>query len=318
MAGWLGQLLQKTTQALWSPLRSGETRDCLLDEDWLEQFEEHLLKADVGLPVTLALTEALRLERNRLTTWELLHDWLKQWLMERLNRPYLQSPAPLQPTALWHPPAEALTVLLLLGVNGAGKTSLAAKLAYHYRQLGRPVTLAAADTFRAAADEQLAIWADRVDCPLVRLKPGSDPAAVAYQAVEQAKAQQHPGGVVIIDTAGRLPNQQNLLDQLTKVVRVVERQLPEGANRHALAVLEAATGQNALHQLGLFQQAVPLAGVALTKLDGSAKGGIAFALAEEKQLPLLLLTHGEQLPDVHPFSAEPFVEALLAPLLKTV
>ncbi len=202
------------------------------------------------------------------------------------------------------------TVILAVGVNGTGKTTTIGKLAWHLRQeLGRSVLLAAADTFRAAASEQLAGWAQRAECQIVTGPEGSDPGAVAFEAI--AKARSDGVDVVIVDTAGRLHTQGDLMGELAKVRRVIARQL-DGAPHETLLTLDATTGQNGLRQAKLFAEAVEVTGVVLTKLDGTARGGIALAIARELSLPVKLIGVGESVQDLRPFDAEDFARAMIA------
>jgi fused signal recognition particle receptor len=200
------------------------------------------------------------------------------------------------------------SVILVVGVNGTGKTTTIGKLANKLREHGHSVVLAAADTFRAAADEQLEIWAERAQADIVGSQKGGDPAAVAYDAIEAAQARGKD--VVVVDTAGRLHTQSNLMQELSKVRRVIEQRLP-GAPHETLLVVDATTGQNGLQQARLFGDAVGVTGVALTKLDGSAKGGIAVAIAHELGLPVKLVGVGEGLEDLRPFDPRDFAQALV-------
>jgi fused signal recognition particle receptor len=200
-------------------------------------------------------------------------------------------------------------VILMVGVNGSGKTTTIGKIAWHlHRELGLSVLMAAGDTYRAAAAEQLEAWAERAGCELVRGEPGSDPGAVAYDAVEAARARGHD--VVICDTAGRLHTQQHLMDELRKVRNVIARQ-EEGAPQETLLTIDATTGQNGLRQALLFREAVDVTGIVLTKLDGTAKGGIALAIAEELGVPVKLIGTGEALEDLRPFDPDDFARAIL-------
>ena len=207
--------------------------------------------------------------------------------------------------------SERPSVVLVVGVNGTGKTTTIGKLAERLRQHGHEVVLAAADTFRAAAEEQLDIWAKRANARFVGAERGADPASVAYDAIETAS--RDGADVVIVDTAGRLHTQTNLMDELAKVRRVIANKL-DGAPHETLLVVDATTGQNGVQQARLFGEAVGVTGVALTKLDGSAKGGIAIAISYELNLPVKLIGVGEQLDDLRPFDADDFARALLAPV----
>jgi fused signal recognition particle receptor len=205
------------------------------------------------------------------------------------------------------PPLGWPMVMLVVGVNGVGKTTTVGKLALRFKEIGRSVVLAAADTFRAAADEQLAVWAERADVPLIRHQHGSDPAAVVFDAVQSAKARKTD--LVIIDTAGRLHNKKNLMDELNKIRRVVDREYPEATMR-CMLVLDATTGQNGLNQAKEFKTAADISGIILTKLDGTAKGGVAFAIREELNLPVWYIGVGEGIDDLQAFDAKEFIEAL--------
>jgi fused signal recognition particle receptor len=263
------------------------------DAAW-ERLEEALIRADVGVRATAELVRRLE-ERGDVAT-----D-LGAALAEEITR------------LLGEPPTLHLgarpTVILVVGVNGTGKTTTIGKLASRLREHGHKVVLGAADTYRAAAEEQLEIWAERAQAGFVGGERGGDPAAVAFDAIEQAR--RDGADVVIVDTAGRLHTQANLMDELAKVRRVIERKL-EGAPHETLLVVDATTGQNGLQQARLFGEAAGVTGVALTKLDGSAKGGIAVAIAYELGLPVKLIGVGERLDDLRPFDAGDFARALVA------
>ena len=198
-------------------------------------------------------------------------------------------------------------VILVVGVNGVGKTTTIAKLANHYKQQGKSVILAAADTFRAAASEQLTIWAERVGVPIVKHQEGADPAAVVFDALASAKARQ--ADIVIVDTAGRLHTKTNLMEELKKIGRVADRQVP-GAPHQTLLILDGTTGQNAVSQAKLFGQAVPITGIVVTKLDGTAKGGVVISVKEELGVPVRWIGIGEKMDDLKPFNATDFANAL--------
>jgi fused signal recognition particle receptor len=262
------------------------------DADAWERLEEALIAADVGVPTTAELVQRLEARGDAVELGAALSEEAAQLLGD--------------------PPRLTLdgrpTVILVVGVNGTGKTTTIGKLAQKLREHGHSVLLAAADTFRAAAEEQLEIWADRSGADFVGSARGGDPAAVAYDAIEAATARGHD--VVIVDTAGRLHTQTNLMEELAKVRRVIERRLPD-APHETLLVVDATTGQNGLQQARLFGQAVEVSGVALTKLDGSAKGGVALAIAHELGLPVKLVGVGEGLDDLRPFDAQDYARALL-------
>jgi fused signal recognition particle receptor len=261
------------------------------DEAW-ERLEEALIAADVGVPTTAELVQRLEAREVAGELGAALSDEAAELLG---GPPRLDLSA--EPT-----------VILVVGVNGTGKTTTIGKLAQKLREHDHSVLLAAADTFRAAAEEQLEIWAGRAGADFVGSERGGDPAAVAYDAIEAATARGRD--VVIIDTAGRLHTQTNLMEELAKVRRVIEGRLP-GAPHETLLVVDATTGQNGLQQARLFGEAVDVTGVALTKLDGSAKGGVALAIAHELGLPVKLVGVGEGLDDLRPFDARDYANALL-------
>jgi fused signal recognition particle receptor len=263
------------------------------DEAAWERLEEALIRADVGVPATAELVRRLE-ARPDLTN-------LDTALAEEIAA-LLGDPGTLDVD-------ERPSVLLVVGVNGTGKTTTIGKLAERLRQHGHSVVLAAADTFRAAAEEQLEIWADRANAAFVGAERGADPASVAYEAIDRAT--NDGGDVVIVDTAGRLHTQANLMQELAKVRRVIEGKLA-GAPHETLLVVDATTGQNGLQQARLFGEAVGVTGVALTKLDGSAKGGIAVAIAHELGLPVKLIGVGETLEDLRPFDPDDFARALVS------
>ncbi len=266
-----------------------------------EEVEEALIAADVGATATLELVDAARarFDRDGGRTGEDARRALSTEIRDRLARVGSGR------FELGQPPA----VILFVGVNGTGKTTTIGKLAQKLREHDRSVILAAADTFRAAAEEQLEIWAQRAGADFVGSARGGDPAAVAYDAIEAAAARGHD--VVIVDTAGRLHTQTNLMEELAKVRRVIERRLP-GAPHETLLVVDATTGQNGLQQARLFRDAVDVTGVTLTKLDGSAKGGVAVAIAYELGLPVKLIGVGEGLDDLRPFDPAEFARALVS------
>ena len=283
--------LSKSRRALTAELASAAF-DPGDDTAW-ERLEEALIRADVGVRATAELVQRLE-ARPHLTD-------LNAALAEELAALFGE------PTTL-EIHADP-SVLLVVGVNGTGKTTTIGKLAERLRQHGHSVVLAAADTFRAAAEEQLEIWADRANAEFVGGERGADPASVAYDAIERAARAGRD--VVIVDTAGRLHTQSNLMQELSKVRRVIEGKL-EGAPHETLLVVDATTGQNGLQQARLFGEAVGVTGVALTKLDGSAKGGIAVAIAHELGLPVKLVGVGETLEDLRPFDGDDFARALVA------
>ncbi len=268
-----------------------------IDEDVLEELETVLLTADVGLAVTEAIVGRIR---ERAGGGDDLRALLRDELLQLL-RPCEQ---PLELVR----EGEGPFVILVVGVNGVGKTTTIGKLARRFRDEGRSVLLAAGDTFRAAAVEQLQVWGERNGVPVVAQQTGADSAAVIFDAIESARARNID--VVIADTAGRLHNKDNLMDELAKVARVIGK-ADASAPHEVLLVLDAGTGQNALAQADTFRQAVQVSGIAMTKLDGTARGGILFAVAGQLQIPIRFIGIGEQAADLRPFEAEPFVDALL-------
>src|SRR5215210_3508990 len=290
--------MAKTRQALGAELQASMFQS--LDEEAFEHLEETLIYADVGAPTTAKIVERLEDEAQsgELSGGEDLTRRLRELLADsaRVDNGMVDL-------------TERPAVLLVVGVNGSGKTTTIGKIAWHLQnELGLSVLLAAADTFRAAAAEQLQTWAERAGTQIVHGEPGSDPGAVAFDAIEAAKARGHD--VVIVDTAGRLHTQQHLMDELSKVRKVIERQVP-GAPHETLLTIDATTGQNGLCQALLFREAVDVSGIVLTKLDGTAKGGIALAIAQELGVPVKLIGIGEAIADLRPFDPDDFARALL-------
>ena len=296
----LRENLAKTRVALAAEVQATLFEGDLDEETW-ERLEEALIMADVGAQTTARVVGQLEdeAEAGDLVGGEALSERLIE-LMAQLARVGEDR------IDLRHEP----TVIMAIGVNGTGKTTTIGKLAWHLqRELGKTVVLGAADTFRAAASEQLQGWAERAGCDIVVGKEGSDPGAVAFDAV--AKGRERGADVVIIDTAGRLHNQDHLMAELAKIRRVIQKQLPD-APHETLLTVDATTGQNGLRQAQLFSEAVPVDGIVLTKLDGTAKGGIALAIAGELQIPVKLIGIGETLDDLRPFDPDDFARALLA------
>jgi fused signal recognition particle receptor len=272
-----------------------------IDQTLFEELEEALIVADVGPAFTRELIESLKekVRRKELGSPEILRKVLRETMREIL----LKNEAPLK-----IPPDQIYTIMVV-GVNGTGKTTTIGKLAHQLKGEGREVMLVAADTFRAAAIEQLEAWAKRAEVPLIRQAPNADPAAVVYDALRSAKAGRP--GVVIIDTAGRLHTKVNLMEELKKMRRIMGRELP-GAPHEVLLVLDATTGQNAIAQARMFRDEIGVTGLILTKLDGTAKGGVVVRIAQELNIPLRYIGVGEQVDDLRPFRAGEFVEALFA------
>ena len=270
-----------------------------IDEEFYEELEEGLILSDMGMDAALEAVEQLRkrVKEEKLREPEAVKDCLRGLLAEMLN--VGETELDLSGT-----PA----VVLMIGVNGAGKTTTIGKLSQRLKGEGKRVLLAAADTFRAAAADQLSVWADRVQVDVIRHEQGSDPAAVVFDAMNAARARR--ADVVLVDTAGRLHNKQNLMNELNKIRRVVDRECPEGSCE-VLLVLDATTGQNGLIQAKQFGESAGITGIVLTKLDGTAKGGIVLAIARELGLPVKFVGLGEGVEDLQPFDAQEFVQALI-------
>jgi len=291
------QGLARTRNAIFSRIASLLGATEVTPQVW-EELEELLIQADVGVETTLALMERLR--RRARDEAILRADRLRDALNEEL-RALLPTPPPLNLGG------RPLDVILIVGVNGSGKTTSIAKLGYRYRQEGRKVLLAAADTFRAAAMDQLRIWGERAGCPVISGPEGGDPGAVVYDALQAARSRGMD--MVIVDTAGRLHTRYNLMEELKKVRRVAARAV-EGAPHETLLVLDATTGQNALSQARHFLEAVEVTGVILAKLDSTARGGMVFAIARELGLPVRFVGVGEGLDDLAPFDPDAFIQGL--------
>ncbi len=289
--------LAKSSKAAFGRLASmfGATQ---ISEDTWEEIEAILIQADMGIETTLSVIQSLRKQVNQLgiTRTDELQSCLRSELIQRLD--------PVPPILIDQKPA----VILVVGVNGSGKTTTIAKLGKRFASEGRKVMLAAADTFRAAAVDQLQIWGERLNLPVIGGQPNGDPGAVAYDAVQAAISRKVD--LVLVDTAGRLHTRYNLMEELKKVHRVVGKALP-GAPHAVWLVLDATTGQNALHQARAFKEAVKINGVILAKLDSSARGGMAFAIQSELGLPILYAGLGEKPDDLQPFDREAFVDGIL-------
>ncbi|MBO5006527.1 MAG: signal recognition particle-docking protein FtsY [Clostridia bacterium] len=294
----LKQGLAKTKDAFVGKINNLFRSFSRVDEDMMEELEEILITADIGVEVTENILDTLRdrIKDEHITdpeeTRKVLFEILKDMIGE--GEPIAEEKG-------------AMTVILVIGVNGVGKTTSIAKIANVMKKKHKKVVLAAADTFRAAAIDQLEVWADRVGVDIIRQAEGSDPAAVVFDACAAAK--KRDADVLIIDTAGRLHNKKNLMAELAKINRVIERELPE-AVRETLLVLDATTGQNALIQAKEFKNAAEITGLVLTKLDGTAKGGIVLAIKHELGIPVKFIGVGEKMDDLEEFSAEDFVSAL--------
>ncbi|MDD6800252.1 MAG: signal recognition particle-docking protein FtsY [Firmicutes bacterium] len=289
--------LSKTKESMMKQVDNLFKSFVKVDEDLLEELEELLIAADMGVGPAMDTVERLRekIKTDRITDSEEAKAALRDILSEMIGEG--------EPLDLSTKPS----VILVTGVNGVGKTTSIAKIANLLKKDGKKVLLAAADTFRAAAIDQLQVWADRVGVDLIKHTEGSDPAAVVFDAAAAAK--NRGADVLIIDTAGRLHNKKNLMNELSKIDRVIERELPDSA-RETLLVLDATTGQNAVSQAKEFKNSAGLTGLVLTKLDGTAKGGIVFSIKQELGIPVKFIGVGEQMEDLQPFDAESFVCAL--------
>ena len=295
---------------LFAKLREGltKTRDSLMgrvdtlvketrkiDEDFYEELEDILLMSDCGMKATTAIMDELRrrVSENKVKDADTAKQMLKDIMIEQMDIP--------------RPPLRWPMVMLVVGVNGAGKTTTIGKLALRFQNIGRRIILCAADTFRAAAADQLTVWAERARVPIVKHAEGADPAAVVYDGIQSAKAQ--GADLLIVDTAGRLHNKKNLMEELHKIYRILEKEYPE-AYLETLVVLDGTTGQNALQQARQFAEVANVTGIILTKLDGTAKGGIAVAIQSELDIPVKYIGVGESIHDLQKFDADQFVNAL--------
>ena len=291
--------LTKTRDALSNTLGSVFSGFSEIDDDFYDELEESLILADLGMDTALKATDRLRkkVRENHLKSTEEAKEALKDILTEMLQ----VGSAELELTT-------TPSVVLVIGVNGVGKTTTIGKIATRMVKEGKKVLLVAGDTFRAAAADQLEIWAGRSGAAIVRQHEGADPASVVFDGIQAAKARNVD--VILIDTAGRLHNKQNLMNELNKISRIVERELP-GAARETLLVLDGTTGQNGLIQAKQFKEAADITGIVLTKLDGTAKGGIAIAIAQELGVPVKYAGVGEGIDDLKPFDAADFAQALI-------
>lgn len=271
-----------------------------VDEELLEQLEEILIMSDFGVDASVKIIDNLR-ERLKLENIQ-EGEVVKEILKEEISKILDKSDSRLNISS------QGLSVILVIGVNGAGKTTSIGKIANNLRKEGKKVLVVAADTFRAAAVEQLQVWASRANVDIVRKPEGSDPASVVYDGIVKAKTERYD--VVIIDTAGRLHNRKELMDELAKINKIIDREL-EGATKETLLVLDGTTGQNAINQTRLFTQTAPITGIILTKMDGTAKGGFVVGIVEELNIPVKYIGIGEQIDDMQPFNSKEFIEAIL-------
>ena len=291
----LKQGLTKTRGGLTNKVDELVKNTRLIDEDFYEELTDILILADVGVTTSTGIIEKLQqeVEKKGIKDADTARDIFKQILVDEMNIP--------RPVLKWP------MVMFVVGVNGVGKTTTIGKMALRFQEIGRSVMLAAADTFRAAADEQLAVWAERANVPIIRHQEGGDPAAVVFDAVQAAKARKTD--LLIVDTAGRLHNKKNLMDELSKMRRIIDREYPE-ANVRCMLVLDATTGQNGIQQAKQFKEAADIGGIVITKLDGTAKGGVAIAIRRELNVPVWYIGVGEGIDDLQAFDAKEFVEAL--------
>ena len=288
--GFFGRMSERINDALMM--------NPTIDEDFFDELEEILITSDIGMETTMKVVETLRSEvkANNMTKPGVIKIRLGKIIADTINKGEAQKLSD-----------ESPLVILMIGINGGGKTTSIGKLAYKLKKEGRTVMLAAADTFRAAASEQLEIWGDRVGVNVIRHAEGADPSAVIYDAIQSAKAKNMD--VLICDTAGRLQNKKNLMDELAKMNKVIGREWPEAA-RENLLVLDATTGKNAVSQVEEFSEAADITGIVLTKLDGTAKGGIVLTIADEFDMPVKFVGLGEGIEDLEEFDPEDFAKGI--------
>ncbi|MDE7165373.1 MAG: signal recognition particle-docking protein FtsY [Clostridiales bacterium] len=288
--------LKRTKEAIAYKLNKLFTGGVLTD-DFYDELEETLLTSDIGAETTEQIMDRLKeeIDKNHVRDTATVRDLLKNILVELLEENEL-------------PEYDYPLVIMLSGVNGVGKTTAIGKLAKKFKSMGKSVTIAAADTFRAAAADQLTVWAERAGVRIIKHSEGADPAAVVYDAAQSVKSKK--GDVLLVDTAGRLHNKKNLMEELKKIARVVDRELPD-ATVYNYIVLDATTGQNAISQVDLFNEAIDIDGIVLTKLDGTAKGGVVLAIAGELNVPVVYVGVGEGIDDLEDFDAEDFVAGIM-------
>ena len=282
-----------------------------VDEEFFEELEEILISADVGVTTVMDLIDELKMEVKRRNIQD--PKEMQEVISEKLVEIYRGDDEEYEKSAALNIQKDGLTVILFVGVNGVGKTTTIGKLAHKLKTEGKTVMLAAGDTFRAGAIEQLEVWGERVGAEVIKQSAGSDPAAVVYDAIQAAKARRVD--VLLCDTAGRLQNKVNLMKELEKVKRVIEREVP-GAPHEVLLVLDATTGQNAMSQAKIFKEATNVTGIVLTKLNGTAKGGILLAIRNELHIPVKFVGLGEKMDDLQPFDPEKYVYGLFADLFE--
>ena len=297
----LKETLSKTKESVNSKIEDVIKAFKTVDEDLYEELEEVLIMSDLGVNTSTEIIDRLRtrVKEKRISDSSEVKEELRQILVEILSEGENTLKLSGQPA-----------VIMVIGVNGVGKTTSIGKLAYRYRQMGKKVVIAAADTFRAAAIDQLEVWAQRADAEIIRQMEGSDPAAVIFDAISAAK--KRGADILLCDTADRLHNKKNLMDELKKIYRIIDKELPN-SSKEVLLVLDATTGQNAVYQAQQFKETADITGIILTKLDGTAKGGIVFAVKNEYDIPVKLIGLGEKAEDIDEFNAVEFVNAIIEP-----
>ncbi|MGQ7869912.1 signal recognition particle-docking protein FtsY [Sunxiuqinia sp. sy24] len=302
----LDQGLSKTKESVFKKLGRAIVGKSKVDDEVLDNLEEVLISSDVGVDTTLKIIERIedRVSKDKYFGVDELNQLLKEEIEKLLDENNTNDDADFELPASDNP-----YVIMVVGVNGVGKTTTIGKLAYNFKKSGKKVVLGAADTFRAAAIDQLQIWADRVDVPLVKQSMGSDPASVAYDTLASAKA--NGADVVIIDTAGRLHNKINLMNELTKIKNVMRKIVPD-APHEVLLILDGSTGQNAFEQAKQFTKATEVSALALTKLDGTAKGGVVIGISDQFKIPVKYIGIGEKMEDLQVFRRKAFVESLFS------
>ncbi len=295
----LKQGLNKTKTSIDDKINNIFSNFRKVDEDLLEELEEALIMSDIGMETSVQIIDNLRTraKKEKIEDEESIRKALREEMESMLSQ--LDNSLNIETT-----PA----VILVVGVNGVGKTTSIGKIANKLQKQGKKVMLAAADTFRAAAVEQLEIWANRVGCDIVKKEEGADPASVVFDAIRQAKA--NNVDVLICDTAGRLHNKKNLMDELSKINKIIDRELPN-SSKETMLVIDGTTGQNAISQTKAFKEIVNITGIILTKLDGTAKGGVVLGISNENKIPIKFIGVGEQIDDMEEFNAEEFVKAII-------
>jgi len=303
----LSQGLEKTKEGFFGKITRAIAGKSSVDADVLDQLEEALVSADVGIDTTVEIIRRIeeRVAKDKYINTSELNNILKSEIQQLL----VKQEDGIMPGDMPLSSDKKPYVVLIVGVNGVGKTTSIGKLAYQFKQAGKSVMLGAADTFRAAAVDQLTIWSDRIGVPIVKKEMGSDPASVAFDAVNSAVAK--GADILIIDTAGRLHTKTHLMDELSKIKRVIQKVIPD-APHEVLLVLDGSTGQNAIEQAKQFTAATDVTGLIITKLDGTAKGGVVLAIAHQFKIPVRFIGVGEKVEDLLPFDAEQFVESLFS------